>query len=129
MLKRSKPNEFEIIPNSKFLASGIKSLMRDKGPVRFRIKIIVAYNSDIILVRKIIMAAIDHDVRIEKEPIPTIILREFENSGIAIEVRFYMKEIFNSENILSDVRFQILEDFRTNKIIFPFPQVVVHMDK
>jgi small-conductance mechanosensitive channel len=37
-----------------------------------------------------------------------------------------MKELFNSENILSEVRFKILEGFQNAGIEIPFPQRVIH---
>lgn len=119
-------NEFHIIPNSKFLSSGVRSLMRDKGAARFRIHVQVDYKTDMELAQKVLMSCVLQDVRVEKEPSPTIIIKEFMDNGIMLEIRFWMKEIFNSEQILSDIRFQIVEEFRKNDIVIPFPQRVMY---
>lgn len=118
-------NEFMVIPNSKFLASGVRSLMRDKGSARFRINIQVQFSEDMEKARRILMEAVLKDERVDKTPTPTIIIRDFRDNGVLLEIRFWMKELFNSENILSDIRFQILQDFNNNKIVIPYPQRVI----
>jgi small-conductance mechanosensitive channel len=128
-LLQTLDNEFIIIPNSKLLSSGAKSLMRDKGSVRFRISVGVHYATDMVLARKIIKQVMTRDVRVDKDPEATIILKDFADHSILLEARFYMKEIFNSENILSDLRFEILEEFRKNNINIPYPQMVIHQPK
>lgn len=123
-------NEFMIIPNSKFLASGVRSLMRDKGSARFRIHILVEFNQDMKQAVKVLMESVLKDPRVEQEPAPTIIVKEFQANGVMLEARFWMRELFNSEIILSDVRFKILEDFHANGIKIPFPhQVIIPTDR
>jgi small-conductance mechanosensitive channel len=119
-------NEMVIIPNSKMLQTGIKSLMRGSGSVRFRINVLVAFNSDMQKVKELIFKSVKSHEKIESSPEPTIILKSFENDGVLVEVRFWMKELFNSENILSEVRFKILEGFQNAGIEIPFPQRVIH---
>ena len=119
-------NEFMIIPNSKFLSSGIRSLMRDKGSARFRINVQVEFKQDMQKARAVLMAAVLKDIRVEQEPVPTIIIKEFKDYGVLLEVRFWMKELFNSEIILSDIRFKILEDFYKNDINIPYPHQILH---
>ncbi len=122
-------NEFMVIPNSKFLSSGITSFMKDKGSARFRVTIQVEYKQDMELVKEILSEAVLKNSQVEKKPDPTIIIKEFRDNGILLEVRFWMKEIFYTENVLSEIRFQILEDFRKNNINIPFPQIVLHQTK
>lgn len=122
-------NEFHIIPNSKFLSSGVRSLMRDKGAARFRIEVQVDYKSDMALARKVLTDTVLSDMRIEKDPSPTVIVKDFMDNGVMLEVRFYMNEIFNSEAILSELRFLLLEEFKKNKIVIPYPQRVMYEKK
>lgn len=118
-------NEFIIIPNSKILSSGMKSLMRDKGSARYRINVQVGFNENMDKVKQVMMDAILSDSRVDHEPSPTIIIREFKDSGILLEIRFWMKELFNSEIILSDLRFKILDSFRSHGIHIPYPHQVL----
>jgi small-conductance mechanosensitive channel len=117
-------NQFMVVPNSKMLSSGVRSLMRDKGSVRFRINIQVRFGENMDLAKKILTDCVLADSRADKSPTPTIIIREFKDSGVLLEVRFWMKEIFNSENILSDIRFAILQEFNKQGLVIPYPHQV-----
>ncbi len=125
-LLQTTDNEFMVIPNSKFLSSGISSFMKERGSARFRISILVEYGQDMEQVKKVLSDAVLSDVNVDKNPNPTVIAKDFAESGILLEVRFWTKELFNSENVLSEIRFKILENFRANNIKIPFPQVVYH---
>jgi small-conductance mechanosensitive channel len=114
-----------IVPNSKMLQSGVKSLMRGNGAARFRVCVGVSYESDMEKAKLIVTKAVLSHPKIEEEPKPTIILKSFDESGVTLEVRFWMKELFNSENILSDVRFAILDSFRKDGISIPYPHRVI----
>jgi small-conductance mechanosensitive channel len=122
-------NQIILIPNSKMISSGVKSLMREKGAVRFRIDISVAYKTEMPKAISIIQKALNRDVRVEKSPIPDVTLKEFQSSGVLLEARFWLKELFQSEIILSDLRFEILKEFQLNDIEIPFQQTVVHIQK
>jgi small-conductance mechanosensitive channel len=117
-------NEFMIVPNSKILSSGITSLMKDKGSVRFRIHIQVEFNQDIDIAKEIMTKAILKSSHVDKNPAPTVIIKDFKDSGILLEARFWMKELFNTENFLSEIRGQILDDFRKQNINIPYPHIV-----
>lgn len=122
-------NEFMVVPNSRMLSSGVRSLMRDKGSARFRINVLVDYKTEMEKAKKILMDSVLYDVRVDRDPSPTIIIKEFAENGVILEIRFWMKEIFNSEQILSDIRFKLLEDFRKNDIVIPYPQRVMYEKK
>ncbi len=118
-------NERYIVPNSKLLSNGVRSLMRDKGSVRFRIHISVEFNSDMELAKKLMTEAVLSNEKVDQDPLPTIIIKEFQENGVLLEIRFWMKELFNSENILSDIRFELLKLFRENKVVIPYPKRVM----
>lgn len=119
-------NEIMIVPNSRMLSSGVRSLMRNHGSVRFRVEITVDYYVDMEKVRTIMTEAVLDNKNVDQEPKPTIIIKRFEENGPLLEIRFWMKELFNSENILSDIRFEILKRFLENEINIPYPQRVLH---
>ena len=118
-------NERFVIPNSKILNSGVKSLMRDKGAVRFRIHIQVAFNTDMQLAKRLLTEAVTNNEKTEKDPTPSIVVKEFQDNGVLLEIRFWMKELFYSENILSEIRFEILRLFRENGVEIPYPRRVM----
>lgn len=118
-------NETMIVPNSRMLQSGVKSLMRSNGAARFRVTMRVSYESDIEQVKQLMMKAVDLNDKTDSEPKPTIIIKSFEDSYILLEIRFWMKEIFNSEIILSDIRFKILELFKKEGLEIPYQQRII----
>lgn len=122
-------NEMMIVPNSKMLQSGVKSLMRGNGSARFRVSIQVSYDCDMEKVKSLMNKAVVSHPKIDDEPKPTIIIKTFEENYVLLEIRFWMKEIFNSEIILSDVRFKILELFKEENISIPYPQRIIQEKK
>jgi len=114
-----------IVPNSRMLQSGIKSLIRGNGSARFRVTMRVSYESDIEVAKKLMMKAVELNEKTDDEPKPTIIIKSFEDSFILLEIRFWMKEIFNSEIILSDIRFKILELFKKEGLEIPYQQRII----
>jgi small-conductance mechanosensitive channel len=118
-------NERLIVPNSKVLSNGVRSLMRSSGSVRFRVQVLVAYDSNMENAKNLMTKSVLSHEKVDQEPKPTIIIKNFEENGVLLEIRFWMKEIFNSENILSDIRFKILENFRNEGIEIPYPQRVM----
>ena len=118
-------NEVMIVPNSRMLQSGVKSLMRGNGSARFRVTMRVSYDSDMELAKQLMMKAVELNEKTDDEPKPTIIIKSFEDSYILLEIRLWMKEIFNSEIILSDIRFKILELFKKEGLEIPYQQRII----
>lgn len=119
-------NEMIIVPNSKLMQTGFTSLMRNRGSVRFRVSIPVDFSSDMNKVREIMYACVKANPKVDKNSDLSLIIKEFLNNGVLVEVRFWMKELFNSEIILSDIRFEILKQFRENGITIPYPHMITH---
>jgi small-conductance mechanosensitive channel len=119
-------NERVILPNSKVLSNSIKSLMRGNGAARFRVQVPVSFEQDMDLAKKLMTQAVLENEKVDKELQPTIIIKSFEENSIILEIRFWMKELFNSENILSDIRFEILKKFNKNEVSIPYPRRVIH---
>ncbi len=118
-------NEIIIVPNSKLLSSSIRSLMRSKGSSRFRVHIQVAYDTDMDIAKKLLIETILNNEKTDKTQDVTIIIKDFMENGVMLEVRFWMKELFNSEIILSEIRFDILRLFRENGVEIPYPKRVL----
>lgn len=122
-------NEVMIVPNSRMLSSGIKSLMRGNGAARFRVEILVGYDTDMEKAKELLTEAVLSHESVDKNPKPTIVIKHFTDNGALLEVRFWMKELFNSEIILSDIRFEILRLFRERGVEIPYPHRVMYTKK
>lgn len=120
-------NEFIIVPNSKILAVGLHDLSQSRGPARFRIKVVVRYETNPEHARRILIESAYSHERVERNPEATAIIRDFGDNGYVMELRFWMTELFYNENILSEIRYTIVKNFEKEGIVFAVPQTVVHL--
>ncbi len=117
-----------IIPNHKFIEDNVINWTHNSMPTRFLIEVGVDYASNAGLVESVLKAcAASHADVIQEESFkPSVRLQHFGNSSLDFQLFFYSYNLFRIENVKSQLRFKILEEFRSNKIIIPFPQHVVH---
>ncbi len=115
-----------IVPNSSFISEPVINDSFSGDKLRLSIDVRVAYETDIDKVTDILMAvALRHD-RVLKIPPPTVILKSFGDSGLNFELRIWTNELWFSDIILSDIRYDIVKRFRETEISIPFPQRDVH---
>jgi len=116
-----------ILPNSKMITANVTNLSHSRTSVRFRITVGVAYGSDTQKVKDIlIQCSMDHP-KTENEPAPTVLFKDFGESALIFELRFWSKDTFQIEAVQSEVRFLIDERFRKEGITIPFPQRDLHI--
>lgn len=120
---------FSIIPNSQILQNRIINWSHQSKKARFRIKVGVAYGSDIDIVLKLLKeSAMEHPDVINKELVYVRFI-DFGNSSLDFELLFFSGNIFRIENLKSDIRIRINKKFIANNINIPFPQMDVHLKK
>ncbi len=116
-----------IIPNSIITTNKVINWSHQSKRTRFKIKVGVAYGSDIDLVEKLLYeSAVEHP-EVEKDDMIRARFIDFGNSSLDFEVLFFSKNIFRIENVKSDIRKTINRKFIENKITIPFPQVDLHV--
>jgi small-conductance mechanosensitive channel len=115
-----------IIPNSLITSNKVINWSHQQKRTRFKIKVGVAYGSDIDLVIKVLKeSALEHKDITDKS---SIIARfvDFGSSSLDFELLFFSDNVFRVENVKSDIRKIILQKFTENNITIPFPQVDMH---
>jgi len=106
-----------IVPNSKFVSEKVTNWGHVR-PTRFFIEVGVAYNSDVELVKKVLMdAAVKYYGDIETEPEVFIRLENFGETMIAFRLYFFSKRIAKIENIKSEMRWYVLTTLHKHSII------------
>jgi len=116
-----------IIPNSLITNSKVINWSHQSKKTRFRIKVGVAYGSDIDLVERLLReSAAEHPEVVETELIKARFV-DFGNSSLDFELLFFSKNIFRIENVKSDIRKTINRKFVENKVTIPFPQLDLHV--
>jgi small-conductance mechanosensitive channel len=116
-----------IIPNHKLINENVINWSHHNQKARFQIEVGVAYGSDTKKVKEVMLKAISGHPSLLKTPPPIVRFHKFGDSSLEFRVLFFSHEIFRIENVLSDMRFSIDEEFRQAGITIPFPQRDLHV--
>ena len=95
--------------------------------MRIRIEVGVAYGSDTELVKNILLKVALNNDDVLKDPKPFVRFNNFGDSSLDFQLFVWSNNIFGMENLKSDIRFQIDQEFRKNHVEIPFPQRTVWM--
>ena len=116
-----------ILPNSLITTNKVINWSHQSKKTRFRIKVGVAYGSNVDLVLDVLKkSALEHP-QIKDEASIKVRFVNFGNSSLDFELLFYSKNIFRIENVKSEIRIIINRKFIENKITIPFPQMDLHL--
>lgn len=116
-----------IVPNSKFTTTNVINWSFNDRETRFRVKVGVAYGSNVAQVRKVMVQAAQGHGLILKKPEPRVRFTDFGDSSLNFELLFWTNRVLEYEDIKSDLRFKIEADFRKNNVTIPFPQRDLHI--
>ena len=116
-----------LIPNTKLTNDMVINWSFNNELTRFKLEVGVAYGSNVKLVRDILLKVAKEHPEVSKIKSPFVRFVDFGNSSLDFELFFWSENTFRIENILSDLRFDIDEQFRRNKVTIPFPQRDVHI--
>lgn len=111
-----------IVPNSLLATTQLINWTHHKLATRFDMPIVVAYNSDPVLVQQILMDAARAHADICTDPPPFARLDKFGELGLEFVLIFWTELSLRPKRIKSDLRFAILEKFRHHGIVIPVAQ-------
>lgn len=123
----TRDNVIIIVPNSRFTTEKVINWTHNHEEIRFHVAIGVAYGSDVRLVEQILLKAAEEHDQIVKLPKPFVRFNDFGDSSLDFQLYFWTPYGFQVENIKSDLRFVIDNEFRRNKVEIPFPQRDIHL--
>lgn len=116
-----------IVPNSKFTNTNVVNWSYSKEDTRFRLKVGVAYGSDVSNVRSILKECASAHNLILKSPPPKVRFVKFGDSSLNFELLFWTRIPMMYEDILSDLHFKVESEFRKKGVTIPFPQRDLHI--
>lgn len=122
-----RDNVIIIVPNSRFTTEKVINWTHNHDETRFHVDVGVAYGSDVRLVEQILLKAAAEHVQIVKSPKPFVRFNDFGDSSLDFQLYFWTPNGFQVENIKSDLRFVIDDEFRRAKVEIPFPQRDIHL--
>lgn len=117
-----------IIPNEDLITKPVINWSYSNNLVRTSVKVGVSYNSDVNKAMELIEESVKKIDRILNSPEPKIFLKEFADSSVDIEVKFWIKDPGNGiSNVKSEVNKRIWNLFKEHNIEIPFPQQDIHL--
>ncbi len=119
---QTRDNISIIIPNSKLVTDQVINWSSNRQPTRFRVDVGVSYDSDLELVKQLLLQAAKEHPDVLDEPAPRVQFRDFGSSSLDFTLFFWSTELMPIEFIRSDLRYRILELFRAHGVEIPFPQ-------
>jgi small-conductance mechanosensitive channel len=124
-------HELVIMPNNAVANQKIINIVKPDAKIRKKFKIGVAYGSDLKKVMNILFEASKKHPNVikEKEFEPIIRLSEFGESSIDFTVILWIDEVMNQWKVVSDLLFEIEEQFKKENITIPFPQRTVWLNQ
>ena len=120
------PKIAELLTNQKII-----NMVKPDKKLRDRIKVGVAYGTDVSKVEKILYeSAMKHpNVVKEEEFKPLIRFKDFGDSSLDFSVVFWIDDILNQWKTRSDIRKEIDARFRREGIKIPFPQRTIWLNQ
>ena len=122
VLRALNGTEF-IIPNEYLVSNTVRNLSFSDSQVRVATSVSVAYDTDIDQAMKIMTDIAARHPRVLKEPAPGVMLTEFGENGINLELGVWIPDPeVGTGGVRSEINLEILRAFRENGIAIPFPQ-------
>lgn len=115
-----------IIPNHVFMNDVLFNWTQNSPVVRESISVGVAYGSDTLKVRELLLRAALEEPNVHHEN-ATVLFEDFAESALQFTLYFYLSDVFNADQIKSDLRFAIDKLFREAGVSIPFPQRDIHI--
>ena len=124
---RSLTGRESIVPNELLITSRVENLSLADALVWQSTVVLVAYDSDVTLVMRLLEEAALNQQRVLREPAPAVALSAFGTDGLEFTLGYWIADPENGTlNLRSLVNLDILRLLREHRIEIPFPQRVVH---
>ncbi len=127
---RNRDDMIMIIPNHKFIEENVVNWSHNNKVTRFIITVTVAYDSDMDLVKKLLLeCVVQHKHTLVGNPdfSPSVRMADFLEHGVLFELLFYSENMFRIESTKSDIRFIIWNAFQKHGIVIPHAQMDVRI--
>ncbi len=118
-----------LVPNQQLISNAVINWSYTDPRIRLKLPVRVSYRDDPELALQILLAACEGQERVLREPPPVSRLMHFSDSGIELELRFWISDPQEGvNNVRSEVNRAIWRLFREHKITIPVAQreVIVH---
>ena len=117
-----------IIPNEYLVGNIVQNQSYTDTRVRIAVQVQVAYSTDIEQAMRLMEGAARAQARVLAEPAPAVLLRDFAESGINLELGFWIADPHEGTGgVRSEINLAIWRAFRESGIEIPVPQREVRL--
>ena len=112
-----------LVPNQQLISNAVINWSYTDPRIRLKLPIRISYRDDPELALKILLEACDGQARVLSEPAPVSRLMHFSDSGIELELRFWISDPQEGvNNVRSEVNRAIWRLFKQHQITIPMAQ-------
>ncbi len=112
-----------LIPNETLITQPVENWTYSDDKIRIHIPIGVSYNSDVPLVKKLLLEVAHKHPRIIQTPEPVCLVKGFGDNSVDFEIRAWIEDPVNGiGNVMSGVYEEVWSAFKKHGIVVPFPQ-------
>ncbi len=115
------------IPNSLITNTKVVNQSAPRNRFRVRIKVGVAYGSDVDQVQEVLLTAARDNKMVAFVPDPRVRFRQFGDSALDFELLCWARRPEDKGRLVHELNLQIYKDFAAAGIEIPFPQRDVHL--
>ena len=112
-----------IIPNEYLVSNIVRNLSFSDTRVRVAVNVQVSYKTDLDQAMQLMIDAARQQERVLSDPEPAVMLTDFADSGIKLELGFWIPDPeAGTGGVRSDINLAIWKAFRESGIEIPYPQ-------
>ncbi len=129
VLKTANGEEI-IIPNEILVSNIVQNKTLSDSLLKVSVEVGIAYGSDVDLASRLMAEAALKESRVLKTPEPLVLLSNFGESAIVLNLSFWINDPENGTAVLSsNINHHIWQSFQKNGVAMPFPQREVRILK
>ena len=118
-----------IIPNNEIMLRDIINYTTISERIRVRINIGIAFDADIQKAKDIILKVADSAEWVSKDPPPKVVVRQFGESAVDLQLRVWIKNARRRMNTISYITDEVKTRFDAQGIEIPYPRRVIYVKK
>lgn len=116
-------NKEVVVPNKSFITERLVNWTLSDSTTRLVIKVGIAYRNDPKLAQQLLLDIATTHPQVLAEPAPTCWMMGFGNSTLDFELRVYVGEINQRNQVKTELQFRIAEVFKQHDIEMAFAQM------
>ncbi len=124
---RTLDNLDVVIPNSDLLGGTVVNWTGDENQVRIKVGVGVAYGSDVALVERLLIEAMQKEPRVLRRPRPAVRFDGFGDSSLDFTMLPWIDDPEQRYVVSSALRHLVDAAFREHGVEIPFPQTDIHL--